>query len=104
MQNRLARFIFECHIFEAHISRDAIELHNALRIDILGLLLQNLVHPVQPCESLSDLSTDTDHLKDRRNHKAQVKCEGEEITNRHASCQDHTATNDHDGNAYDPHQ
>src|SRR5207244_13271100 len=86
------------------ISRNAIKLHNALRIDVLWLLFQNLVHPVQTCESLSDLSTDTDHLKDWRNHETQVKCKREEITNRHASCQDHTATNDHDGDAYDSHQ
>src|SRR5262249_12983870 len=103
-QYRLTWLILESHIFEAHITPNVIEVHNALRIDVFWLFCKHFVHPVEARKSLGDLSADTDHHEYRRHHKTQVKCKSEKIADGHLAGQNHPASNDHHGYANDAHQ
>src|SRR5436309_7353348 len=91
-QYPLTGLVLEGDIFEAHVSQNTIELHNALRIDVFRLLFGHFMHPVQPCKGLRDLSTDADHHEHGHNHKTKVQCESKEIADSHLAGQNQTAS------------
>ena len=99
LQHRVSRLVGEGHVFEDDMALHVVQGHGPARIVVFPGRRQDLLAPVEAGERLGHLAPDVAHLDDGRNEESQEEGEGDEVTHRHLTLQDHGAPQSHDPHA-----
>ena len=104
VQHGFRLLVGEGHVLERHIAADFRQRDGALRVFVLGSLVQHLARPFQPGDGLGDLRSDADHLEQRRREIAKEHRVGKESAQRELAGENLPRPHEHHDGADDSHQ